>query len=94
LLLPIINKWFLFSWTQMPSCHGCTVACCTAASWLQSISLPILAKEWSCPAGGRRLDVVAAGTTIVRKRISRLAELLKAGHVVVQVRHLISFKLY
>jgi hypothetical protein len=41
-----------------------------------------LMKEWASEQGP---DVVAAGVAVVRRRINRLAELLRAGHVVVQV---------
>jgi hypothetical protein len=55
-------------------------ACCLL---LQNIGFSELAAEW---APGQHADVVTAGTCIVRSRISRLAELLRAGQVAVQVR--------
>lgn len=52
--------------------------CCT-----QSISLPALMQEWG---SGKHPDVVAAGASVLVRRISRLSELLRAGQVAVQVR--------
>jgi hypothetical protein len=42
-----------------------------------------LMKEWG---SGQQPDVVAAGIAVVTRRITRLAGLLRAGHVEVQVR--------
>lgn len=70
LLLLLINK-------PPPRCSVAIAPVC-----LQSISLPTLTNEWD---SDRHPDVVAAATAILRRRISRLADLLRAGEVVVQV---------
>jgi sugar phosphate isomerase/epimerase len=57
----------------------------TAASWsmpLQTLGLPVVGSEWVSDA---HQDVVAAGVAVWRKRVVRLAELLRRGAVIAEV---------